>query len=283
MSIDKQRIEGVSRVLRDPGVLFSGLHAIIFSESSSSLIEGLGYASLALTTAVSSLRNVFPKTNELLTAKFSKVSERLNLPQMDAIGFPLFLNGLVLGGIALASFAKGDYQSGSISLAYAIANTDKGARISGNTLWTLENLCQKAFSKVGLNNWAENPPTIIKHGLYLPELWGSAGAFIYALSHSGWGAGVGLAAASFGIVAAAVNNGSADKPRLTQYLPESFRLSDQVVSRGSMAVASFNYAVGAISNGNILPAVGHGMAALANGILTKQDRQRQLSQLNPSS
>lgn len=273
-----------SKVALDPGVLFSGLHAVIFSGSPSTLIQGLGYGSLALTASVAAVRNFLPETNDKIANKFNSVTEKLNAPKIDSIGFPLFLNGVVLSGIALASLAKGDYLSASISLSYAIANTDKGARISGNNTWTLENVCQKTFEKVGANNIAENPLRIIKHSLYLPELWGSLGAFIYGASHSGWTAAAGLGAATVAVTAASINNGSANKPSFSKIIPKSVRggffPSDQVISRGFMTVASGCYAAGAVALGNYLPAGGHGLACLANGILTKQDRGRQAAQLN---
>lgn len=279
-------LRNARKVVLDPGVLFSGLHAIIFSGSPSFLIQGLGIASLALTASVSTLRNVFPEANKKIASRFNNIAKRLHAPDIDSLGFPLFLNGVVLTGIAGASLLKGDYLSASISMAYAIANTDKGARLSGNTDWTLENICQKAFRLAGKDNLADNPPRFIQHSLYLPELWGSAGALIYGASHSGLATIGGAFAAAVAVTAAAVNNmKNEEKSNWLPTVPDTIRgrlvPSGQVTSRMFMAFASAGYAIGAVSLGNYMPAVGHGLASIANGILTKQDRARQLAAHNP--
>lgn len=145
---------GLRRVARDPGVLFSGLHAIAFSRSFSEMTRGLGFASLALTLSISVLRKAFPDLNKRIAPAFNKnISDRLYAPRFDANGFPLFINGIVLTGVALSAFVRGDFTSGTISLFYAMANTDKGARIPDpnavtykENLWTIEGIGKKIFN-----------------------------------------------------------------------------------------------------------------------------------------
>lgn len=273
------------KVILDPGVLFSGLHAIIFSGSDSALIQGLGFSSLALTVSISTVRNLFPELNKNISEKLNPFFNAVSAPTIDSIGFPLFINGVVLSGIALAAFAKGDYLSGAISLSYAIANTDKGARISQENSWTLENLGNKFFNKIGMQKYVDDPSRLLKHTIYLPELWGSVGAGIYGFSHSGMAATVGAFSALVAVTAAAVNNGDLKKPAIQQIpivrniVAFSDRLdvasSDQVISRRFMKYASVSYGLGAAVLSNFMPAVAHGCAAGANSILEKADRQRQ--------
>lgn len=274
---------------------------LFFQGVLSPLIQGLGYSSLGLTLSISAVRNIFPDLNKKIAKKFNVVSEKLKAPTIDSNGFPLFINGVVLSGIALTAFATGDYLSSSISFAYAGANIDKGARISGNNSWTMEAVGTNFFNsaeKIGgtekiksqLKFLAETPPRILKYSAYLPELWGSAGAMIYGISHSGMAAAIGALAAGVAVTAAAINNGDLKNPAIakTPIVGKLVSLSnrgenpasDQVISRRFMKYASISYGVGALLLGNPMPAMAHGCGAAGNAILESGDRSRQQVALN---
>lgn len=296
------------------GVGFSTLHATAFGRSDSSLIQGLGLGSLALTLGVSIVKKQ-ANLNTALSKKLEPILSKMQAPEYSSMGFPLFLNGVVLGTIALASFAKGDYTSGSIALTYAMANTDKGARLSqgNNATWTVETIFSEAFKKaaklpmgdnlqIAFKQTAENPSRFIKHSLYLPEFWGSAGAFAFAMSHSGLLAIPGIALASVGVVHAAINNGDnqfraqikaaeGKESRIGNLIERISSVSDrlqteeietnnQAMSRRFMKYASFTYSTIALAGGNVLPAVGHAAGGVGNWVLERADKARQREALN---
>ncbi len=287
------------KVMLDPGVLFSGLHAIAFSGSSSYLVQGLGFASLALTLSVSAVRNFFPEFNKRIANKLNPVLERLGQPKVDSNGFPLFLNGAVLSVIAAASFVKGDLLSASISTTYAVSNMGKGAAISG--AWTLADVGKKIFncaalamptkkSKARVRMVAKNPPQFLKNSLYLPELWASAGAFSYGVAYSkGALTALGAASSFVSVIAAAFNNGSVRRPNNLKIpvLREVASLSnwnekpasDQVISRRFMKYANGVYAAGALASGNVMPALGQSFSMAGNARLEYSDREIQLKMI----
>lgn len=308
-SINTEVINRVGNWLKDEknagsvsGISFSMLHALIFSASPSDTVQYLGYASFALNASILSIRHFLPSLNASLTNVFNKALENVKMPSFESAGFPLFLNGLVLTGIATTAFINNDPLSGAISLAYAIANTDKGARISQNIAWTMENLVQSIFNKaakhlpygntqMGAKMLSNNSPRFLKHSLYLPELWGSLGATIYGASHSGWAAAVGALSATVAVTAAAINNGDLKNPavsqapiinRITNFFDrnEDFKSSDAVVSRRFMKYASLSFAAGAGLLGNVVPAIAHSFATLGNHTLERADRSRQLAALS---
>ncbi len=288
-----------AKVILDPGILFSALHAIAFSGSSSHLIQGLGFASLALTASVSIVRNFLPNINQKIAQKLNPFLERAGQPKIDSNGFPLYANGAVLSVIAATSFYVGDLTSASISTSYAISNMGKGAAISG--AWTLEDVGKKSFSmaaqimptkrsKARIRMLAKNPPNFLKNSIYLPELWASAGAFSYGLLYStGLLTAIGALASSVSVVAAALNNGSFRRPynikipvfgQVTALSNWKERpASDQVISRRFMKYASGVYALGALGAGNVAPAMGHGFAAAGNHILETGDRENQMKMI----
>lgn len=280
------------KVICDPGVLFSILHACIFSGSDSNLIFGAGLFSLGVTASVSAIRQLNPNLNEKISDKIRPILHKVSAPEFNSNGFPLFINGVILSGIALTAFAKGDYSSGVVALSFAVSNTDKGARISGEKSWTVENLGNKFFKAIGKNTYVENPPRFLKHTVYLPELWGSMGAFSAAFMHSGPAALAGGLSSLTAVRAAGVNNGDLknpairDKPVAGTFAKLSdgkeSPASDQVISRRFMKYASFIYSTGAFVSGNIVPAIGHFSAGIANNILEKKDRQIQQEKLNLS-
>ena len=274
------------KVAFDPGVMFSAMHAIIFMGSESTTIKALGIASLGITAGISTLRNLAPNMNKAFAKAANPVLQKIGQPELDSNGFPLYANGVILGTVATTAVAAGDEGSALISVFFAAANVGKGAAISNS--WTLESVGQKILNassnllplsgaKLGLKDIAENPPRMLKHSLYLPELYGSLGAFTYGVSHSGLFAAAGAISAAVAIRAAAINNGSMTAPAMQGFpvIGKAFSSSDQVLSRRFMKWASVCYAGGASLLGNFDAMTAHLCAAGGNQRLENFDKKKQ--------
>ncbi len=277
----KLKFDKAFKVASDPGVLFSSMHAIIFSQSPSPVVQGLGYASLGLTVAVTTLREHFKGRNQQIAAQVNPLLERWNQPAFDKPTFPLYLNGVVLGGVAVTAGIMGDWLSAAISGSYTLANAGKGAQVAG--AWSLNDITSRLrIEKIpGFRRLSE-------YTLSLPEFWGSAGALIYGIAYSnGLLSAVGALSASVAVVAAKVNNGKPENTGMSElvqsipFIRDRIKIiaSDQVLSRRFMKFASSFYAAGAAWLGNPGAAAAHGFAAVGNHRLERADLARQMQAL----
>lgn len=173
--------------------------------------------------------------------------------------------------------------------------------------------------KTVFNSFAEKPPRFLKHGLYLAEFWGAAGALTYALSHSGpMAIATGGIFAAFAVVAAGSNNNDAENPA-THKIPlvgkaallsdkiqhalsgskeEMIAAADYVLARRFMKYGSGGFFTIAVTNAvqhyaefgdiaipYVLAATAHLFGVGGNSLLESLDFNRQkqvLAQLKPA-
>ena len=268
-------LQNTVKIAKDPGVLFSLLHASTFLVTS-------GASSPAFAIAMGSLG---------LSVGFSAVQKKV-IPNNLTIpnGAALTTNGIILSSITALSIASSNVPTAIISGLYAISNTSKGLEMGGKkNLKTLGNYLLPKNDLVSRT---------IKNTAFSAEFIASTGAFAVGYNGIGPMAGFGMGAATATLLTLGTSNNDIDNPtwkkipgataafnnavkikeKITSIPSTGAPIGDVAMARYVMGGISVSYGVASFLShksgfGNEILALGHVFSAAANIIIGNFQRQ----------